>query len=431
MGDILILGGGIIGCSIGLELARLGQSVIIIERNGEVGHGTTAASCAIIRRFYSTDTMTAMAQEGAAVWSTWGDYLGAGAEEDLARFIRCGMLFVPPTLSEGVRSTIQRMEDHNVDVEWLSAEAITQRFPYLDVASQTPVRDPNDDDFFETTGRQIEGAVFERDAGYVISPALATRNLRDAAERAGVTFRLGEEVVAIEDSAARYRLRLASGGTIDGHVLINCAGPHSSVVNQMAGVDIGIEVRPLRREVHAVSNPAHEREGADPVPIVGDVDGGLYFRPETGGVDLIVGSLDPECDAKEWVTDPDSNDDNSTVANHERFMLRLMKRFPEIQLERRRGLGSMYDVTTLDWNPVLDCTDRPGYYVAIGTSGSSFKTAPVIGRVMAELVQYCEAGNNHDKEPVQVSMDRTGFSIDVGFFSRLRGAHSSSNTVLG
>ncbi len=111
--------------------------------------------------------------------------------------------------------------------------------------------------------------------------------------------------------------------------------------------------------------------------------------------------------------------------------MRLMKRFPSVQLERRRGLAGMYDVTPLDWNPVLDCTDQPGYYVAIGTSGSSFKTAPVIGSVMAQLIGACEAGRDHDRDPVHVTLPRTAVDVDVSFFSRLRGAHASSESVLG
>jgi sarcosine oxidase subunit beta len=111
--------------------------------------------------------------------------------------------------------------------------------------------------------------------------------------------------------------------------------------------------------------------------------------------------------------------------------MRLMKRFPEVHLENRRGLAGMYDVTPLDWNPVLDRTDLPGYYVAIGTSGSSFKTSPVIGSVMAELIETCEAGRDHDQDPLHLTLPRTGLEIDVSFFSRLRGAHATSASVLG
>ena len=70
-------------------------------------------------------------------------------------------------------------------------------------------------------------------------------------------------------------------------------------------------------------------------------------------------------------------------------------------------------------------------YVAIGTSGSSFKTAPVIGILMAELIGACEAGLDHDREPLKLRLERTGFELDLSFFSRLRTAHKTTGTVMG
>ena len=110
--------------------------------------------------------------------------------------------------------------------------------------------------------------------------------------------------------------------------------------------------------------------------------------------------------------------------------MRFMKRFPEARLGPRRGIAGLYDVTPLDWHPILDRTDVPGYYVAIGTSGSSFKTAPVIGALMTELILACEGGHDHDADPVRITLPRVGFEVDIGFFSRRRGARQSSNTVL-
>ena len=108
-----------------------------------------------------------------------------------------------------------------------------------------------------------------------------------------------------------------------------------------------------------------------------------------------------------------------------------MKRYPEVRFGGRRGIAGLYDVCTLDWTPVLDRTDQPGYYVAIGTSGSSFKTAPIIGGLMAELITACESGRDHDREPLRVTLPRTGFEVNIGFFSRNRSAQASSGTVLG
>jgi sarcosine oxidase, subunit beta len=433
MTDIIIIGAGILGCSVALELARRGERATVIDRLGEAGHGTTAASCGIVRRYYSTVTMTAMAHEGAAIWSAWRSYLKAEEEEQLAHFVRCGMLFIPPAIDQEAEASLERMRELGVDVELLSREEIARRFPFLDTRSHTPVRSPAADDFLDDTGRFLDGAIFERDAGYVVSPLLATANLRAAAEREGATFLLGTGVTAIEKGGGneRFRLLLDDRSTLDADVVINVAGPHSTMINRMAGVSLPIEIRPLRKEVSAVSNPEFTPKRGTDVPIVGDVDSGIYFRPEAGGRDLIVGSLDPTCDSQEWVEDPDRNDENISPAAHERHVMRLMKRFPEVLLEKRRGLASLYDVTLSDWNPVIDRTDEPGFYVAIGTSGSSFKTAPVIGKVMAALIEACEGGWDHDGDPLQVKLDQTGFELDVGFFSRLRGAHHSSRTVLG
>ena len=433
MTEVVIVGAGVIGCSIALELARRGAAPRVVDRHGDVGHGSTSASCGIVRRFYSTPTMTAMAHEGAAVWADWAAHLGLADSGDLARFERSGMLFVPPAITEAVRRIVAHMHELGVAVELLSPQEIARRFPFLETRSHTPVRSPQDDDFFEPTGRSVDGGVFEPDAGYVVSPQVATRNLRVACEREGVAFMLGRRVTAVEpgDAGGRFRLTLEDDASMFADVVVNAAGPHSAVVNRLAGVALQVETKPLRREIHVVENPKFSEALGSPVPVVGDVDSGVYFRPESAGRELVVGSLDPACDRLEWVEDPDDWNDGTTTAAHERQLLRMMKRFPDVCLGNRRGIAGLYDVTPLDWTPVLDRTDLPGYYVAIGTSGSSFKTAPVIGEVMAQLIDACEAGRDHDRDPLRLPLPRTGFELDVGFFSRLRGARRSSGTVLG
>ena len=108
-----------------------------------------------------------------------------------------------------------------------------------------------------------------------------------------------------------------------------------------------------------------------------------------------------------------------------------MKRIPELQLGPARGVASLYDVTVQDWYPIADKTDLPGYYVCIGTSGSSFKTAPVLGRLMAEIIESCEGGTDIDTEPFQLVLPRIGIAIDTRFLSRLRSELTSTGTVIG
>lgn len=431
MVEIAVIGGGVIGCAVGLELRRRGAAATVIDRNGDVGHGSTSASCGIVRRFYSTPTMAAMAEEGARVWADWSAHLGVKDPLGMARFERPGMLFIPPRIDPGVERILAHMRAVGVEVELLDRDAIRARFPFFSVDSMSPVRSPEQDDFFESSGRQIEGAVYEPDAGYVVSPQVAAHNLRVAGEANGVRFLLGKPVRAIVREEDGFRLEIEGRDDVRVDAVVNVGGPHSTVINRMAGVRLPIETRPLRRETHAVPNRQFTEEGGSAVPVVGDVDSGIYFRPEAGGRDLIVGSLDPQCDVLEWVDDPDALDPQTTQPAFERQVMRLMKRMDCVELGRRRGVVGMYDVMPLDWNPILDVTDLPGFYVAIGTSGSSFKTAPVIGQAMAELVLSCQGGRDHDREPVRFRLPRTGFEVDLSFFSRLRGAHHSSGTVLG
>jgi len=428
--NVVVIGAGIVGCSVGLELRRRGADVTVVDRNGEVGHGSTSASCGIVRRFYSQPGMVAMAHESSRIWADWSGYLGP-IDDDLAVFHRPGMLFIPPHVDEGVRRIVAEMERIGIEVTLLSAEEVAQRFPFLDTTSQFPPRPVDDPDFFEPKGAKIEGAVFEHDAGYVVSPGLATQNLRLAAERCGVRFRLNREVVEIgRVDRGGFRLVL-NEGSLEADVVINVAGPHSARVNRLAGVELPLETRPLRREVQALANPLYSEDEGAVVPIVGDLDGGIYFRPETGGRDLIVGTTDPACDEPEWLDDPDEYDRGVTELYRQRHCLRLMKRFPQVTLGPSRGIAALYDVTVRDWYPIADRTELPGYYVCIGTSGSSFKTAPVLGLLMAEIVETAEGGRDIDREPVQLQLPRTGLSVDAAFLSRLRGEISSTGTVIG
>jgi sarcosine oxidase subunit beta len=428
---VCIIGGGVVGCSIGLELRRCGCEVNVIDRNGDVGHGSTSASCGIVRRFYSQPGMIAMAHEAFHIWADWGSYLGP-IDDDLAVFHQPGMLFIPPRVDAGVHAIVDEMVKLGIPASLLSADDVAERFPFLDIASQFPPRPVDDPGFFESMEPRIEGAVFEENSGYVVSPGLATQNLRLAGERDGVRFLLNHEVVKIrvQDSGG-FRIDFAGDDSIVCDVVVNVAGPHSGQVNRIAGVQLPLETRALRREVHALANPRYAGDGGAEVPVVGDLNGGVYFRPESGGRDLIVGTTDPDCDEAEWIDDPDDYEVGVSELYRQRQCLRLMKRFPEVKLGPARGVAALYDVTVRDWYPIADRTDLPGYYVCIGTSGSSFKTAPVLGRLMAEIIDACEGGHDIDNNPVSLDLPHAGVSVDTRFLSRLRSDIQTTGTVIG
>jgi sarcosine oxidase subunit beta len=436
----VVIGAGVVGCAVGLELRHAGFDVTVVDKNGDVGHGSTSASCGIVRRFYAQPGMIAMAHEGAHIWDDWPAYVG-DIDDDLITFHRPGMLFIPPRMDAAVRATVEEMQKIGIRVSILDAQDISQRFPFLDALSQYPPRPVNDPEFFTLSDRKVEGGVFEEDAGYVVYPALAAQNLRRAGEREGVVYRLHHQITGIRRTGSGpFTLETATHGILESDVVVNVSGPHSGLVYRLAGVTLPLETRPLRREVHALRNPlkaggqpgrAGDVSRAGNLPVVGDLDAGIYFRPDAGGRDLIVGSTDPQCDALEFVDDPDHFDRTVTPLYHERQCLRLMKRFPQVRLGPSRGVADLYDVTVQDWYPIADCTDLPGYYVCIGTSGSSFKTAPVLGKLMAGLIQAVESGRDIDTDPFQLPLQHIGLTVDSGFLSRLRGSIRTSGTVIG
>ena len=96
-----------------------------------------------------------------------------------------------------------------------------------------------------------------------------------------------------------------------------------------------------------------------------------------------------------------------------------------------KGVVDLYDVTD-DWIPLYDKSDLDGFYLAIGTSGNQFKNGPAVGHLMGELIESCEQGHDHDKDPVQVRCHYIDFTLNTGIFSRLREViEDSTFTVLG
>jgi sarcosine oxidase subunit beta len=430
--DVIIIGAGIIGASIAFELSKRGYKTLNIDKQPAAGYGSTANSCAVIRTHYSTFQGTALAYENVSCWKNWGEFLGAEDELGLARYRETGVLVIKRDDSE-----IRRFREHHealgIPYENWSLEQLADRMPFLDLRSFGPPRLPDAPGFGEPGDGCIPGALYLPVGGYVNDPLLAAHNLQRAAEHQGARFRLKAEVCGIRQAKGRVcGVTLGEGENIDAPVVINAAGPHSFQVNEMAGVaqDMNIRTRPMRHEVHYTPAPEgidYDRVGA----MLSDDDIGGYSRPEVGNK-LLIGSLDPPCDPQEWEDDPDNFDREVSGERWEAQVYRMALRMPDLPIPTHpSGIADLYDVSD-DWIPVYDRSDLPGFYMAVGTSGNQFKNAPVVGRMMAELVEACESGHDHDTRPVTFKGEHTGATFDLGFYSRLREVNTDSSfSVLG
>ena len=372
-----------------------------------------------------------MAYDGYYYWREWADYLEAPKEEQLAQFIECGTLVMKTKLNDGLRKQLVFMDALNIPYEHRSNDQILENYPFYDLTSFAPAKSLDDPNFGEPTGGQLDGAIFFPNGGYISDPQFSTRNIQLAAERTGATFLFNSRVKEIPANNGRVEGVVLSDGTcINAPVVINVAGPHSSLINALAGADVDMKIstRALRQEVAHVPVP----KGIDysaVACVTSDSDAAVYTRPEVGN-NILIGSEDPPCDTHIYV-DPDNY--NSNFSNQWTLQAqRLGLRFPNLGIPSKlKGCVDLYDVTE-DWIPIYDRSCVEGYFMACGTSGNQFKNAPVVGKVMAELIEYCESGSNHDEDPMLYQLKNIDQEISLATFSRLREINQNSSfSVLG
>ncbi|MEM7340120.1 MAG: FAD-dependent oxidoreductase [Actinomycetota bacterium] len=432
--DAVIIGAGVIGAAVGYELAQRGWRTLNVDKLPAAGYGSTSNSCAIIRFSYSTYDGVAMSWEGQRYWVHWRDYLGGDVDErGLIDFVQCGTALLKKSGGDSHHEkVVPLLSELDIPFEDWDREELVRRFPMLDPAVFGPPKRPDDDEFWAEPTEELLGAVWTADAGYISDPQLSVHNLQRAAERVGGEFRFSTAVTAIdtEGSGAARRVTgvtLDDGSRVTAPVVVNVAGPHSFVVNRMAGLEgtMNIGTKALRHEVHHVGSPDGMSYGSAGCHVQ-DGDTGIYFRPEAGD-NILIGSEDPACDPQEWIDDPDEFEREITHDQWEAQVLRLARRMPDLGVpSAKRGVVDLYDVAD-DWIPIYDRTDLGGFYVAIGTSGNQYKNAGVAGHCMAELITAVEAGHDHDADPLVVTGRYTGLALNLGSFSRNRAINPNSS----
>jgi sarcosine oxidase subunit beta len=429
--DVVVIGAGIVGSSAALELARRGLDVLVVDKAGGAGMGSTSASSAIVRFNYSTFAGVAISWESKFRWEAWEEHLGYRDPNGLARFHRCGKVILDvPVMPR--RKMIALFDRAGVPYEEWNAETLALRVRGIDTGSFYPPKRVDSDEFFDDPHGNL-GAIFTPDGGYVDDPRLAAANLAAAAAHRGARFAYRQPVTSISRVGRVWRVEIDGQQSAEAPILLNAAGPWSSAVNKMVGAttDFTIEVAPMRQEVHHVRAPAPLREPGTVFPAISDIDLGIYVRPDSGG-NILIGGTEPDCDPMVWVDDPDAVDMHPSNELFEAQVTRAARRFPDLAIPNRpKGIVGVYDVAQ-DWTPIYDKTALPGFYVAIGTSGNQFKNAPIIGSLMDQIIDAVENGHDHDQDPVHYLCSHTGLDVNLGTFSRKRAVNKdSSGTVLG
>ncbi len=401
--DIVIIGGGIMGMSIAFQIARRSKmSVVVLEKGGGLGEGSTGGSSAITRQRYTKSESVRIARDGNVVWRNWSQY--TGLSDPVGRFHDIGVLWMMAESATEVAADRDRLVAEGIDAVMVDAAELANLYPALS-ACMVP---------FDLTG-EIEhechdGDAFliERDTGFFDATG-ALDDVATAARAGGVDIRMRAEVVGVNLDGERVRgVTLADGSTIDAGLVINAAGPWCNAVNAMAGLEMPWSLVPTRIQVIYRALPP---EVPRPIPVVGDAAGGIYFRPEAGGGQIIVGSILEEDELE--IADPDDYNASADRAFIDLKIHALHHRIPSLPyVGVPGGMASLYTVNRQDVLPIVGPTAIEGFAVVNGFSGHGFKESQMIGSMMAQWITGERADFDTDVPMSFLAVDRDPIDIE-------------------
>jgi sarcosine oxidase subunit beta len=314
--DAIIIGGGIMGCSTALQLARRGLQVALLEKR-TVGAGPTGESSAIIRQHYSNELTARMALYSLGVFQNFEEQVGGECG-----FVKTGFVALAPSNDQhGLEANVALQRSVGINTELLTASQLAALMPGL----------VTDD---------IVIAAYEPDSGYA-DPYLTVNAYARAAREAGVTLLQETAVTGIDFNAGHVSGVQTEDGPMAAPTVINCSGAWAAQVAALAGIELPINS--CRVQVAFFRRPDGEGAGH---PVVADFINATYFRPETGQLTL-VGLIDPsEAGA---IVDPD----HYLKGVDDAFVMEagdgLVRRYPAMEASQiTNGFASLYAITP-DW----------------------------------------------------------------------------------
>ena len=386
--DVVIIGGGVMGCSIACNLAlTAGQHglrrIVLLERD-TLGSGSTGRSSAAIRMHYSTAVNAEMAWRSLQIYRNFADIIGGECG-----YTRTGYLvFAGADDVASFRNNVAMQQ---------SVGIITDIIRAADAAELAPGFTVDD----------AAGIAYEPYSGHADASgtayAYATR-----ARAEGVDIRLQSPVSAIETSGDGSRVeavRTASGQRIATRVAVAATGPWTARFLAAHGIDV-----PLVATRHEV---LHFRRPLDKVPHHpggADISNRIYFRPE--GQDLTLVGNGNHSDV---VDDPEIYAQRASPAFIEDVWQRIARRIPAMaDAELATGYAGLY-TNTPDSHPIMDRVDGvDGLYLCSGFSGHGFKLSPMVGVLMAELIAHGSA-TTMDISPLRLSRFAEGNLNNAGY----------------
>jgi sarcosine oxidase subunit beta len=346
--SVVIIGGGVVGCSIAYHLARRGmRDVLVLERDA-VGSGTTSKAAGGIRGQFPTETEIRFSLESIRVFERFEDEFGVDPG-----YRKIGYLFLISDAVDlaGFEERVALQRSLGVAVRIVAPSDAQALVPALRV-----------DDLVAAVWGPGDG---------MAGPAEVTSGFARRARELGARILEGVDVTGIARDRGRVSSVVTAAGAVDTPLVVNAAGPSAARVGRLAGIDV--PVHPRRRHIF-FTEPFPELPG--PVPLTTDRASGFYFRKEMEQVLLSPGDVEDVGD------DLDVSVDRAKI---EETVDKAIHRLPIIERARiAGGWAGLRPLTPDDhaiigWAPGVE-----GLFLAVGFGGHGFQHSPATGRLVAD-----------------------------------------------
>ena len=357
--DVVVIGAGVCGASIGYQLARNSQRrVAVVDARPPVG-GISGRTFGQIRQHYSNELLVRMALRGFHCLRNWSTEVGYGDPG----YVRFGyMLIVTADQIDGLRRNVELGRRLGVDTRVVGPDEIAAIEPLVNAAG-------------------LAGGAYEPDGGYIDVTKMVLSWLGAAtAHGARVLTPLGVQEILTADGAVTGVA--TDGGEIKAPVVVVATGAWAPDLLDPIGVHLPIE----RRRLDMVT--LEQEPGARALHLcITDGNSNLVIRPDMGRRILAVAY------PREMPEVDDPLADAPAQAHHEhsvRLNKALAERLPALTVAGTVSTTSgAYDITP-DYHPILgwagEISDVAGLYLAVGLSGHGLKLSPCIGEIAAAHV---------------------------------------------